>query len=339
MNILFIGDSKWDVIVVGAGPAGSIAASLLAKQKFRVGLVHRADTKVDWPEVLSPEGKLQLLELGFSDEQLMSIGRNCRGVIEWSAHNEQSVRDYELFHTVTGSFVSRRDFAEKLRAYAIRSGAEILSSIVPNARFVVDASGLSTTIDGVPKKRLYFDSAVGICFRVRGLALPEEYLHLTTLRSGWMYLIPGIARESNAVFVTNKGWVRQNRMDLEGALRKEFECSLAFQSWLPGLDLIECVGFRDARTSCRRCLWNGNWLPIGDAAYAANPITGSGLSRSIRMASEGARAVASFLQSGSSDSLKSFAHQQVEDFRSLANSLSRTDFVKLGTVASLPHNR
>ncbi len=332
-------DSQWDVIVVGTGPAGSIAASLLAQRQFRVGLVHRVEGRSDWPEVLSPEGKLQLLELGLSEDQLSILGRNCRGVMEWSADNEPSIRDYELFHTTTGCFVSRHGIAEMLRSHAIRNGAELLSSQSQHARFVIDASGLSKPLDGVPKQRLYLDGAVGVCFRAKGLAMPDSFLHLTTLQSGWMYWIPGIANESTAVFVTDKHWVRQNRMDLDGALRKELESSLSFRRWFPGLGSIECVGFRDARTSCRRCLWKENWLPIGDAAYAVNPITGSGLARSIRMASEGARAVASFLDSGNSDALESFAYQQVEDFRSLANSLSRTNFVKLGTVPSMSQIR
>ena len=49
-----------------------------------------------------------------------------------------------------------------------------------------------------------------------------------------------------------------------------------------------------------------------------------------QFAVEGTNAVASFLDAGSSDSLESFAFWQVEDFRSLANSLLGTPFVQLG---------
>ena len=337
-------ESRWDVIVVGAGPAGSVAASLLAKQRYRVGLVHRTKPKSDWPEVLSPEGKLQLLELGISEEQLSLVGKGCRGVMEWLAADEPSVRDFELHHTATGCFVSRNSFAEMLRDHAIRLGAEAIafnpldSSQVRQARFVIDASGLSKPLDGAPKERLYLDRAVGICFHLGGMTLPEDFLHLTTLPSGWMYLLPGPAKMTTAVYITDKHWVRQNRADLEGALRRNLESILACRSMFAGLSSIVCFGFRDARTSCRRCLWRGNWLPIGDAAFAVNPITGSGLARSIRMASEGAKAVAEFLTSGDSDSLETFACQQVVDFHSLANSIAKTPFVQLGIGPSVSHN-
>jgi hypothetical protein len=52
------------------------------------------------------------------------------------------------------------------------------------------------------------------------------------------------------------------------------------------------------------------------------------------MASQSAKAVTEFLNTGSSFPLQSFAYQQVEDFQSLASSISVTPFFRQGVVTA-----
>ncbi len=58
--------ARWDVIVVGAGPAGSATARLLAKAGARVLLLDRARFPREKPcsEYLSPESTRVLERLG-----------------------------------------------------------------------------------------------------------------------------------------------------------------------------------------------------------------------------------------------------------------------------------
>jgi flavin-dependent dehydrogenase len=95
---------------------------------------------------------------------------------------------------------------------------------------------------------------------------------------------------------------------LERHLRGQFQEAFATTPVFGGVDDSSaswCI--RDARTTCRRRLWRGRWLPIGDAAFAVDPISGAGLTRSIEMAISAAECVAEFLKTGCTKAIQRFA--------------------------------
>ena len=334
------------MIVVGAGPAGSVIASILATKRYRVGLVHRDDSSSDWPELLSPEAVLVLEQSGLLCALDSSCARECRGIMDW-IEAEPSVRDFELFHTRPGFFVSRLAFAQSLRKEASRSGVELLTcaqkraaglfetsigpgevqDLIDEARFVVEASGSLPSIPNVPRQRLFLDSSIGISFQLGGLELPDGFLHLMMLDSGWVYFIPEGAKKTSAVFVTSNAWLRKHRSSLTDAFRQELQRFDLNRELFAGLHSIELKGFRDARTSCRCCFWKDNWMPIGDAAYALNPITGGGLARSFAMATDAAIAIDGYLHGGNCELLSSFVRKQRSDFGYHVESLSNSPYI------------
>ena len=60
------GQTRWDVVVAGAGPAGSIAALVLARSGARVALVDKAAFPRDKAcgDLIGPRGVRLLEELG-----------------------------------------------------------------------------------------------------------------------------------------------------------------------------------------------------------------------------------------------------------------------------------
>ncbi|MEX2571523.1 MAG: FAD-dependent oxidoreductase [Gemmatimonadota bacterium] len=84
-----LGDgSKWDVVVVGAGPAGSTAAALLAERGHRVLLVDRSDFPRRKPcgESVNPGAVGQLQELGV----LAAVrARPHRSIDGWRVHPQR----------------------------------------------------------------------------------------------------------------------------------------------------------------------------------------------------------------------------------------------------------
>jgi hypothetical protein len=75
------------------------------------------------------------------------------------------------------------------------------------------------------------------------------------------------------------------------------ELRFAFPEQLSEPVFAEPVAVRDARTTCRRRLWTGRWLPIGDALASIDPLTGAGLERAFGSAEKGAALVSDYLMS------------------------------------------
>jgi len=207
-------DDQCDVLVVGAGPAGSTAAQLLASWGWSVVLVHRA---------ASPPGRPSLAEsLPSSTRKLFAfLGQLDRIEATGFYPNEGNVARWAQASRATrsadaGFHVSRGAFDQVLRDAAVAAGARIVDAVVRRveagdpievsygtdhrrietcaARFVLDCSGRA----GVVARRGFrrADS------RYRTLAIAAEWEcagwpadeHTRTLvesyRDGWAWSVP-----------------------------------------------------------------------------------------------------------------------------------------------------
>jgi len=121
-----------DVLVAGAGPAGSAAAAFLARAGHRVLLVDRAEFPRDkaCSEYMSPEAVRILDRLGVLAELEAGGAAPNRGTVVTAARGARLEGRFELagYHPyrTTGLSVSRRLLDHRLALAARRAGAELL---------------------------------------------------------------------------------------------------------------------------------------------------------------------------------------------------------------------
>jgi len=112
-----------DVLVVGAGPAGSLAALALARAGVRVRLIDRAKFPRDklCGDTLNP-GSLALLDSVGLGNRIRALGIPVRGMTVTGPNGSRVDADYPA--DVAGVALTRRLFDQTLLDAAIAAGAE-----------------------------------------------------------------------------------------------------------------------------------------------------------------------------------------------------------------------
>lgn len=203
-----------DVLVVGAGPAGTALAIRLAQAGLQVGLVEREPEAALRPgECLSPEALPALAALGHADLlDDSTVARRCCGVQSIWLTSEPVFRDYFCERAAHGAFLERRVFDARLRERAAALGitreddvrvthADFADDSITlggrrgehpwrgQARFVVDATGKASCIarlGGARRQRLSRQVAVAARLPRGGSELADtEWLLIEADAQGW----------------------------------------------------------------------------------------------------------------------------------------------------------
>ena len=131
-----------DVLIVGAGPAGSVAALILARAGARVRLIDRARFPREklCGDTLNP-GALALLDrLGIASG-VRSRALPVTGMVVTGPGGARVVGEYE--HGARGAAITRRDLDLLLLEEAVRAGAQFDAGVVVRAPLLAaDASRL-----------------------------------------------------------------------------------------------------------------------------------------------------------------------------------------------------
>jgi flavin-dependent dehydrogenase len=329
---------RYDVVVVGAGPAGAASAIALRKRGLSVALVERAprgdasegsasdashtsprDRRVWSPgEGLSAAGQAALRELGLWDAFKQEGHRPS--YLTQSAWGSDELHDkHAITHQLGPDYhLDRAGFDAWLRQRATAAGAELFdTTLVTSAAWLdsshfalscsraarpgpdegltleapqlIDATGRSAWLlrkFGGVRRQVDDLVCVGRCYED---ALFEPSILVESATNGWWYSAPLPGRRALALYFTLAATARgangaRSEQGFQATLAEAARTAARLTSATP------TGSIRVYPAAPVRSTWPSELplLPVGDAAAAFDPISGSGLCFAFRSALEAA---------------------------------------------------
>ncbi|MGH9117977.1 MAG: geranylgeranyl reductase family protein [Acidimicrobiales bacterium] len=310
-----MGGERYDVLVVGSGPAGSVAATVLARGGARVALVDKARFPRDKAcgDLVGPRGVQVLTDLGIDPPSAVAVGDMV--VVGPTGRRVRLPCPPGRTYPGRAIAVPRRSFDTTLREAALAAGARpyagradqpvfgdgglegfVLADGTPVAAdFVIGADGATSRVAEVAG--LIDPDQVLWGFAVRGYAAgsvtrPEiHFWEPSTFRAlpGYGWVFPGLDGTANVGLGV-------------GVLADRTAGAQATRSFAAFVDHIAHRGGPPIEPRPRLGGWlkigmvgtvpaHGRLLLVGDAAGLVNPLQGEGISQALRSGRAAAEAV------------------------------------------------
>lgn len=300
---------RCDVVVVGAGPAGSATAWHLAHEGCDVVLVERTDFDAPRPgESLLPSVQPLLRQLGAWEAFLALSPQPSLGTRSLWGDEIPQGHSHLASPWSTGWHVDRAQFDQMLAQHARSAGATLITQASPlevaptptgwrltlsngdevHARALVDATGRGA---GIARKlgaeRILLDRLVAVGAT---LPVPEASGHVLVeaVPDGWWYTAPAGRGQLVTLWMTDA-----DLLDDAGPIAAQRSITQAphtrariGEAALGGLTTQPAFSQRTTRSGDLRA-----WLTVGDAALGVDPISGSGVRRGLAGAVEASRAL------------------------------------------------
>ena len=319
------GGTEVDVLVCGGGPAGAALAIVLARTRHSVLLLERS--RYEWPRIgehLTPDAQPVLESLGVWERFCTGPHQPCRGVrAKWGGEVIREL-DYLFSPYGQGWSLDRAAFDAMLAAVAAEAGSEVLTdtrlaSVEERsgrwhaqfaggtrdrhrvvARFLIDATGRAAALARrLGSRRIEHDNLVGLCAWLPQAVAPlhhDSRLVVEAIEAGWWYATRLPEARSIAVFLSDRDLIPPGT---KGGVD-------AWSTWLAHTgyirELVEGCGppiafrVRAANTYIVEPLVGRNWLAIGDAASAFDPLSSMGILKALSNGVAAAKVIARHLK-------------------------------------------
>jgi flavin-dependent dehydrogenase len=312
-----------DVVIFGGGPAGIATALALSRLGFSAALIDRCDQRQRIGETLPPTVKRSLVNLGLWEHFLAANHSPSFGMRVTWGHSTAYENDFVFNPYGHGWHVDRTTFDAMLMQAAIDAGARVyqsakLSTVIAgsdnmwrvrilrgedefslHANVVVDATGRRATLARtLGSKRVLCDRLIGAVGFFASSAAPHSRRQVTLIEAceyGWWYssMLPNggivVAHMTDAdLFAKN---VRANPNFWQDELAKTADIRERIQSHSLQSSPIVVPAF-----SSRLSLAAGsNWLAVGDAAAAYDPLSSQGICNALTSAQRAAHVIGKYL--------------------------------------------
>ncbi|WP_321473687.1 NAD(P)/FAD-dependent oxidoreductase [uncultured Paludibaculum sp.] len=306
----------FDVAVIGAGPAGSATALLLARQGLSVAVCDGPRRRtLSIGETLPRHASELLRRLGLWEGFCAQSHLPSPGMMSaWGSPNVWTT-DYLFSPLGNGWHLDRTKFNDLLIETAARAGVTLLRETRVTAcekgdadwrlatrdahgrqklacHFVVDACGRTSGLSLGPMGRLVSDRLVAVaclCMPASS-ATTSSYTLVEAVDQGWFYsaLLP-----SGYYIVTYVTDADLHSDDRKRSIRFfEDQLKKAPHTRERTGGITSAFSIIPAFSSMREHAADRNWLAVGDAARSYDPLSGMGLCMSMSMAIDAADAIA-----------------------------------------------
>lgn len=357
-----------DIVVIGGGPAGSTAATLLARRGYSVTLLEKQKfPRFQIGESMLPYSNDVFRELGVV-EKLATIRHVPKYGAEFVTGDGQVRFTFRFASNVPERYastyqVTRADFDKMLLDHAREQGVEVREETtvlgadlsadgakvrvaakeggesVLDCRFVVDASGHAAVLAQQNDLRTEHPS-------LRKIAVFAHYEGVTPsaagrdagnivialIRNGWFWMIPVSETTTSVGVVTDRDEFRQSGLQPETFLARAIEATPYVFGRMAGARRTSQVYARKDYSYRVRGLYGGSFAMAGDAAGFIDPIFSTGVFMAMKSATILADAVDARLRTGSMRPLEKYERRvrgSLELYLRTIESYYRREFVEV----------
>jgi FADH2-dependent halogenase len=323
-----------DVIVIGGGPAGTTAATLLAQQGLSVTLLERERfPRFQVGESLLPYNNDLFARLGVTDA--LSQGDyfpkyGAYFVTGDGSHGYRFRFDQRLQDPYRKSFqVKRSEFDHLLLKNAEKHGVDVrqetpVTSVdlsnpekaVVNgsleARFVIDASGHGSVVGNRVAGRDDVPSLKKIAFFAHYTNVPRDpgkdagNTIIVVLRDSWFWMIPITAEIMSVGLVVDRDHFLRCGLEPEALLERTIAATPFVAARMEHAKRVSQVYARKDFSFRMRQLVSTNYALVGDAAGFLDPIFSTGVFMAMKSADMVTAAVTERLRTGSTEALRRY---------------------------------
>jgi flavin-dependent dehydrogenase len=319
---------RFDACVVGGGPAGAVAAHVLAGAGARVALIVRdqPNSALAVGETVPAETRPLLKRLGLdcltADMHLPSTGTMAR----WGS-DDVHFREAILSPYGCGWHLDRRSFERQLIAAAIRHGATLIDNCTRTATasastgwrlqiesggheihvaasYLVDCTGRGArfAVESGARRQIH-DKLVAIwCVaeELNGRQDPDKRIYLESAPAGWLYSAQIPKQRRVIVFFTDGDLGDTQRLRSPSIFEEYVANSFHLKMITGELEYRIVVGpfCVNAASARLHCAYGDKWVAAGDAAQSFDPLSSQGITSAII---GGSNAAAALIAAHSSD--------------------------------------
>lgn len=320
-----------DVIVIGGGPAGSTASTLLAREGFRVVLFERERfPRFQIGESLLPYNNDTFRRLGV-DEKLAGAGFLPKYGGEFVTADGSSSKIFRFSENLDAPYrrsfqVERSRFDEILLEHARENGVEVHEGTPVarvdlsnksraavettkgerhEARFVIDCSGHGALLADATGRRINVESLkkTAIFSHYRNVRMgegPDRYnTIIVVIRNGWFWMIPLAEDKMSVGLVIDRDSVIESGLTPEELLKRTIAITPFVAERMKDAEQTMDVRQRKDFSYRVSTLVGENFAVSGDAAGFLDPIFSTGVLIAMSSSSRLADAIGERLRTGS----------------------------------------